>query len=229
MGTEGAWVPVVMSLVAAGSQYADQRSQQRRADRIALQSLQQSDARQRRADAATNQMLDELRQSSPEDERESTMRGFLEQLSRAEPRAMSGLRARGGESEAFRRDAEAAALGVSSEGARHAEIASRLDAPALQRQREGRTIADLGINLGALGREQQGDDRQADLLLRGIRSNPWLQALSAAAGAYGQSYQPAAASAAAGSWGTSSPISGVSNSPYMGDSAFGPWGRWVRS
>lgn len=190
MGTEGVWIPIVMSLVSAGTQYANNRSQQRKADRIALQSLQQTGDRQRRADQVTNQMLGDMAASTPDAERESTLRGFLDQLSRAEPQAQSGVRQFGGESDAYRRDAEAAALGITAEGQRHAGIASRLDAPSLQRRRESAMLTDRAIDLGMIGREQEGADRQSDLELRGIRSNPWLQALSAAAGAYGQAYQP---------------------------------------
>lgn len=192
MGTEGAWIPLVASLVTAGAQYADNRQQQKRADRIALQSLQQTGERQRRADQVTNQMLSEMAESTPDAERTGTLRGFLEQLNRASPRAQEGVRGAGGESEAFRQDAASAALGIEQSGREYADRASRLDAPALQRQREANTRFDRAMDIGMIGREQEGADRQTDLRLRGIRSNPWLQALAAAASAYGSSYQPAA-------------------------------------
>lgn len=191
MGTEGVWIPLVASLVSAGATYADGRQKQKRADRVALESLQQTEQRQKRADQITNQMIQEMGQSSPDAERRSTLSGFLQQLSRAEPQAMAGTRQAGGESDAFRRDSADAALGIAREGERHADLASRLDAPGLQRQRESATLFDRGMDIGLVGREQEGADRQTNLRLSGIRSNPWLQALAAASSAYGQSYSPA--------------------------------------
>lgn len=188
MGTEATWVPLVMAAISAGSQYIDQRQQQKRADRIALQGLQQTSERQRRADSVTQQLLQEMAASTPEAERQSTLRGFLDQLSRAQPEAQRGLQVRGGESETFRRDAADAALGVTAQGERYADLSSRLDAPALQRQRESATLFDRGMDIGLIGREQEGADRHNRLLLSQIRSNPWLQALSAVAGAYGSAY-----------------------------------------
>lgn len=196
MGTEMAWVPIVASLVSAGATYMDGRQQQKRADRIALDSLQQTGERQRRADQVTNQMLQEIGASSPDSERQTTMRGFLEQLSRASPRAQEGIRGFGGESGAFQRDSAAAALGINEEGREYADRASRLDAPALQRRRESATMFDRGMDIGLIGREQQGADRTTNMRMSGIRSNPWLQALAAASSAYGQSYNPAAGASA---------------------------------
>lgn len=188
MGTEFLWIPAVMSVVAAGSQYVNQRNQQRRADRIALQSLQSNSQRQRRADQVTQQLIADTAASTPEGERQSTLAGFMEQLSRAQPEAQSGLRPASGASEAYRKDAADAALGVSQQGANYAQLAARLDAPGLQREREGRRRGNAGIDLGLLGREQQGEDRTTDTRLRGIRSNPWLDALSAVAGGVASGY-----------------------------------------
>jgi len=192
VGTEGAWVPAVMALVGAGASYVDQRQQQKRADRVALESLQQTSQRQRRADQVTNQMLEEMAASTPDAERAGTLRGFLDQLSRAEPRSQEGVRGSGGESDAFRRDSADAALGISESGREYADRASRLDAPGLQRRREAATLFDRGMDIGLIGREQEGADRQTQLRMSGIRSNPWLQALAAAASAYGSSYSPSA-------------------------------------
>lgn len=188
MGTEAAWVPWVLAAVSAGTTYYDNRQQQKRADRVALQSLQQTDARQKRADAVTQQMLQEMASSTPEGERQSTLRGFLDQLTRASPDAQQGVQLRGGESEAYRRDAAEASLGITQQGQQYADLASRLDAPALQRQRERNTLFDRGMDIGLIGREQEGADRHSKLLLSQIRGNPWLQALAGVTGGMASSY-----------------------------------------
>lgn len=188
MGTEAFWIPAVMAAVSAGATYYDGRQQQKRADNITLQGLQQTSQRQRKADAVTQQMLQEFGASNAEGEKQSTMKGFMEQLTRASPDAQRGLQSRGGESETFRRDAADAALGVQKSGEEYAGLASRLDAPGLQRQREKKGLFDRGMDIGMIGREQEGADRHTKLRLSQIRSNPWLQALSQAASAYGSSY-----------------------------------------
>lgn len=188
MGTEGFWVPLVMAAVSAGTTYYDNRQQQKKADRIALQSLQQTSDRQKKADAVTQQMLQDMGASTAEGEKQSTLRGFLDQLSRAQPEAQRGVQARGGESETYRRDAAEAAMGITQQGERYADLASRLDAPALQRQRERNSIFDRGMDIGLIGREQEGADRQSKLLLSQIRGNPWLQALAGVTGGMASSY-----------------------------------------
>lgn len=188
MGTEAAWVPLVMAAVSAGATYYDNRQQVKRSDRIALDSLQQTSARQKKADNVTQQMLQEFAGSNAEGEKQSTLRGFLDQLTRAQPEAQRGLQTRGGESETFRKDAADAALGVTAQGERYADLSSRLDAPAMQRTRERNTLFDRGMDIGMIGREQEGADRHSKLLLSQVRSNPWLQALAQGASAYGSSY-----------------------------------------
>ena len=182
------WVPAVMSVVAAGAQYADTRQQRKKADAIALDSLRQTSQRQKKADSVTQELLNQFSASDAEGEKRSTLQGFMQQLQRAQPDSQAGLQSRGGESETFRRDAADAALGVQKQGERYAGLASRLDAPALQRERERNTLFDRGMDIGLVGREQEGADRHTRLLLSNVRSNPWLQAMSTAASAYGSAY-----------------------------------------
>ena len=221
MGTEWLWVPAVMSVVAAGAQYVDTRNQAKKADRQTAQALLRAGERQKRADAEVQKYLADLATSTPDAEKRGSLQNYMAQLQQAEAGSQAGLSGRGGTSGAFQRDAASAALGIREAGSREADIAARLDAPVLQRQRERRGLTDAAIGVDLIGREQRGDDAVTNLQLRGIRSNPWLQALEAAASGAAAGY--GGGGAAAGGGGTS-PISGVSTSPYMGNSAFGAWG-----
>lgn len=223
MGAGAAWVPWVLAAVSAGTTYYDNRQQQKRADRVALQSLQQADARQKRADAVTQQMLQEMASSTPEGERQSTLRGFLDQLSRAAPDSQRGVQLRGGESEAYRKDAAEAALGIAQQGERYADLASRLDAPALQRQRERNTLFDRGMDIGLIGREQEGADQHSKLLLSQIRGNPWLQALAGITGGMASTYSGGmgAGKSAAASVGSASGQGATSPWLYQWDGTMG--------
>lgn len=202
MGTEAIWVPLVLGAVSAGTQYMNNRQQARRADRVALDSLRTNAQRQRRADEVTQKLISETGKSTDKEERSSTMSGFLKQLQKAQVDSHAGLQIQGAANDAFARDAAQAALGIDAEGTKYADLASRLDSPFLQRRNEQRLRTDAALDIDLVGREQQGADRTSDLRLRAIRSNPWLDAMSAvtrgAAASYGSGWgagtgQPATA------------------------------------
>lgn len=181
MGTEALWIPLVASIVAGGAQYADARQQRKKANNVALQSLQQNSQRQKQADARTSQLLDETAASTPAAERKSLLSGFLGQLLQARPDSQAGIAAGGG-GQAYARDAANAALGIDQQGQQFADLASRLDAPRYQRMREERGRANAGIDLRVIGGQQRDADRLTNTKLNGVQSNPWLQALAAVAG-----------------------------------------------
>lgn len=191
-------IPLVLGAVSAGTQYYNNRQQIRRSDNIAMQSLRKNEQRQRRADAVTQQLIAETAASTPEKEKRSTMKGFMDQLQRARNDSHAGVRDVSGASEAFSRDAAAAALGIDQQGQSYADLASRLDSPFLQRQREATDRANAGIDLSLIGREQEGDDRVTNQRLRAVRGNPWLEALSAVAGGAASSYRGGGGGSAAG-------------------------------
>ncbi len=188
MGTEALWIPAIAAVVSAGAQYADSRQQNKRRNNEAMRALQGNRERQARADQKVNEMLQELSQSDAQGEKESTLRGFMAQLDRAREGSLRGLDATPAASDAFRRDAAAAALGIADSGAEYADVTSRIMAPGLQRQREAISRANTGYDLALIGREQEGADRTTQTRMDAIRSNPWLQALSAAARGFGTAY-----------------------------------------
>ena len=198
MGAEALWIPLVASVVAGGAQYMDARQQRKKANTIALQSLQSNSKRQQQADARTAQLLDETSKSTPAAERSSLLSGFLSQLVQARPDAQAGIAAGGG-GDAYARDAASAALGIDQKGREFADLASRLDAPRYQRIREGRNRADAGIDLSLIGGQQRDADRLTQTRMGGVQSSPWLQALAAVAGGVAKGYSGGTASAAASS------------------------------
>ena len=127
MGTEFAWVPLVASLVAGGATYVNQRQKTKRQDQIALRSLRSNDARQKRADQMTQQLIQQQAASTPDKEKKTAMQGYMDQLMRASPDAQSGLRDMSGASQAYRKDAANAALGIEEHGRNYASLASRLE------------------------------------------------------------------------------------------------------
>lgn len=183
-------VPLIASAVSAGATYYNARQQNKRADRIALQSLQANRQRQQKADEATKRLLADQAASTPKEERKGLLDGFLQQLQLSRKDAQSGLGLAGRASEAFSRDAAAASLGMDQAANSYADLASRLDAPYLQRRNEARRFSDALTELGVVGREQEGADRVTNLRMQGVRSNPWLEALAQVAGGVARGYNP---------------------------------------
>lgn len=198
MGTEAFWIPAVMTLVSAGAGYANQRSKQKKSDRIAMDSLNQSKAKQARADQVNNNLIEDISRSSPEAEKGNRLKDYLAQLSGNAPNANGGVMPVGGASDAYSKDAAAAALGIDAYGKDLAGTTSIIDGAGDQRRREGKSIFDGGLDLSLIGREQEGANRVTDLKLKGVRDNPWLQALQAVAGAGAAGYSGGGGGASAG-------------------------------
>lgn len=216
MGPAAPFIPYIVAAVGAGASYVNTRNQARKADNIALQSLQSNAARQKRADEANAQLAQDISASTPEAERSTRMANYMQQLQAASGDSLSGVRQMSGASSAYARDAADAALGIEGYGQDYAGLASIIDAAGDQRRREGRRITDAGTDLALLGREQAGDDRVSQMRLKSIRPNPWLSALSTAAQAYSMaSAGMGAAGAGSSGW-----------APKIGAEYVGPTNAW---
>lgn len=189
MGTEAAWVPLVMAAVSGGAQYYNARQQTKKQDKILSQQLIGNDRRQKEADKKTSGLLERAAGSTMADEKQGRLGDYLTQLAQAMPQSQGGLSGmpRGGS--AHQADAEAAALGIQQTGNTYADRVATIDGAGLQRQGEqvGRNRHSTQ-DMAMINREQEGADRMTGLRLDGVRSNPWLEALAAAAGAYGSNY-----------------------------------------
>ena len=215
MGPATPFIPYIVAAVGAGASYVNTRNQAKKADSIALQSLQSNAARQRRADEANAQLAQDITASTPEGERSARMSSYMAQLAAASGDSLSGVKPLTGASAAYSRDAANAALGIQGYGENYAGLTSTIDAAGDQRRREGRRITDAGTDLALLGREQEGDDRVSQMRLKSIRPNPWLSALSTAAQAYSMASAGMGAASSGGSW-----------APKIGTEYTGPVDTW---
>ncbi len=174
MGTEALWVPLAIGAASAGAGYINSQRTARRQDEALAQQIRDQVAARQAAAQRVAQTVQETAASAPEQDRAGALQGYLDAL-RAHRAAASGAMATpGGTSAAFQQDARDAAGGVQDYGDRVADLMARIDAPALQRQREGFAIGNLGVDLARLRSKAQGMDFLNELRLRGIRRNPWL-------------------------------------------------------
>lgn len=200
MGTEALWVPLVVGAVSAGaSAYNTNRTEKKQDNQLAQQISRQGED-QRKIDQRTQQLLAEAQASSPEAEKASALQSYVDQLARNDAGGAINQGA-GGFSDAYRADAQDAALGVGQYGEKMAGLLSRMDAPTRQRQNEGVLFNNAATDIGLLKRGSSGQDYLDQLKLQSIKRNPWIDAAASAMSGYAS-----AGGGTGGSWGFQSPV-----------------------
>lgn len=183
MGAEGIWIPLALSALSAGANYYNTRQTQKKQDNILAGQIRQQGVRQQEADQAIAEAMRERAAQGAENERAAIGNQYLDQVRAAQANAQRGLGQVGQVSRAYQVDANNAALGIGDYGARTADLMARIDAPAQQRQREGVADARVAMELDQIGRRSRADDYLAQLRLRGVQRNPWVDMASSLMGA----------------------------------------------
>jgi len=182
-------IPYILAAASAGVQYQTQRSAAKQQDATLAQQIRQNAGRQKEASTAIDAAMQKRSSEDAGETRKATTDQYLQQVRAAQGQATNGLNQGGNVSEAYRQSAQDAALGIGDTAERTAELMGRIDAPALQRQREGQQTGQLGIDLNDLAQQGRGQDFLHQLRLARIQPNPWGQLASAGLGiaaGYGQ-------------------------------------------
>lgn len=219
MGTEALWVPLLMSAASAGvGAYSANQTAQKQ-DNIAAQGIRNQQARQREADALVNNTIRQTQESNPEGDRESSLKQYLKQLQMTTTNA-NGPGQVGGVSDRYKEGTSGAAADIASYGNKYADIFSRLDAPNMQRQREGISFSRLASDINPIAQASQSDQFLNNLRLQSVRPNPWLQILQGglAGAASGGAFTPSATAAKGGT----GALGGMKGGVFEG--ASGPFG-----
>lgn len=187
MGTEAAWVPLVAAAIGTGVSVNESRKVAKRQDNIAAEGIRKQAENQRQVNARLNQTLQQMDESDPSAERNNMLQSYMEQINNSRARANAGLAQRG-ISEQFDEMAGQAQGQATDYAGQIANLMSRIDAGALQRQREGNQMADMGMDLGVIGGNVRGDDHLMRLRLGGVRRSPYADAASGILSGYASSY-----------------------------------------
>lgn len=197
MGSEALWVPAVLAAVGGGASYVSQKQAADKQDDMLGAQIRQQSARQDEADKSVNQLIANRTTSDAANERGNASTQYLQQVRAAQGTASNGLRQAGAVSDAYQQQSNDAALGIADYGANVANLMARIDAPQQQRQREAIEGAQLGSDLGLIGRRAAGDDYLAKIKMQGVRANPWLAAFGQAASGAAMGMASAGAGSAA--------------------------------
>lgn len=177
MGTEVAWVPLVLAAVGtAASVYNTQQTAKKQDNALAAQ-IESASKKEREAGDRTKQLIDKTAASDPNAERATALSQYVNALRSGGTSATGGLTAqKGAVSSRFADDAQKAALGVTQYGDEQAGLFSTIDAAGRQRVREGVDRGRAATDLDAIARRARAADFLLGLKTNGIKRNPWIDA-----------------------------------------------------
>lgn len=183
MGTEAAWVPLVVAALGAGATYVNTEQTNKKQDRAALEAIRNQRAIQDRTDAKVMQTLSDVEASSPAAERQKAADEYLKQVMTAQQVARANLQ-KTGYSDAYDEEATQSGQQAQDYATQVGGLMASIDAPTAQRTREGFRFGDLASDLGRVASESRGQAWVDELKRRSIRRNPYLDAAAAAASGY---------------------------------------------
>lgn len=166
-------VALIASLLStAGAGYNQYRTAKNAEDE-ALQGMNAQRVKQRQIDERLNAGIDDLEQSTPEDEQAASLDAYLSQL-RANRAGTEGISTPG--VSRYGQDTAASQAGVQNYGQKVAGILSRLDATRDQRRNEGFGISRMATDVQGTARDASGEAFLNRLRMSQIQPNRWLDA-----------------------------------------------------
>jgi hypothetical protein len=176
MGAVAPAVPYILTALGTGISAKQQHDVTKRQDEAAAAGIRQQGATQQQANAEVNAQIDDLARSNADAERQASNADFMTSLSRARAAAGASIPPVFGASSRYAGDVAAADQQSLATGAKVADLMARINAPSLQREREGLRGQRTGVDLGVLGRNSSATDFLTQLRARSIRANPWVSA-----------------------------------------------------
>jgi hypothetical protein len=176
MGAVAPLAPYLITAAGAGMGALNTRQTAKLQDAAAAQGVRQQGKRQQAVNARVDAELGELGRSGADSERRAAADDFMAQLQRTRGEAAGVNPALLGASGRYGADVVTQGDAATINAAKVADLMARVGAPVMQRQREGNRMAQLGTDVGIIGRAAAGDDFLTRLRMQAIRNNPWLDA-----------------------------------------------------
>lgn len=190
MGTEAFWVPVALTALSAGGEYANQSNAQHRQDDATLKGLHDQEELQSAATSKASALTRQIAQSTPQKAQGQLTGDYVNQLrrnaagSKGDPTtkgkttfgaSTSALAPVAGGSSRYNADTGASQQEVANYGDTYASDAAAIDAAVAQRRGESAGMQDLGTQLNTLGAQSQATSFIDQLRAKVAgQANPWL-------------------------------------------------------
>lgn len=186
--------PYAIMALATAAGAANQQRTLKKQDRAAAAGIRSQAAGRREAASKVNERIAELDRANPQDVARGRLAEYMTALRRNQPSAEGSLPDVAGASSRFDTDVAAARADTRGEAETTAGRLSRMDAPGIQRQGESIRTAELARDIGEIGRQSGAQDYLTRLKIRGIRANPWIDAIASLGQGYaiGKAGKPAA-------------------------------------
>jgi hypothetical protein len=194
VGTEAFWVPLALTALSGGAEYANQKGAAKRADSAQAQSIIDQGQLQQKAAGDVNKTLAGIQGSNPNAIASKATGDYVATLRKNAAGAATGgagssLAPVVGGSSRYKGDVKQAQTAVSDFGDERAGDLGQLDAAVRQRQNEGLSMQDLGTQLNQIGAQSYGTNFVDQLRAQQAgQANPWVSLfagmLKNGAGAY---------------------------------------------
>jgi len=172
---------VALTTLGVGLNYYANRQAANRQDSALASSLRQQGQLQQQAAQDTQQLVQKVGASNPDQAKSSLLASFTNELNNARGRAITPLSQQGAVSQAYTKAANDASQGITDFGNTNANLLSSIDAPTVQRQGEAALLSRYGSNIAGIKRQSAADDFLTQMRLRSITPNPWLTSLGSIA------------------------------------------------
>lgn len=175
---------LVLSLAGTAAQQGNQIASDHERARAAEETERRNALIRAAADRRVNEEIQKVTKSNPDEARAETQANFMTALRRA--KVKGGASDLGGGGSTFTADMGTAGAAQDAATADTAATLAAIDAPVLQRQREGASFNRAATDLQLLDSRSRGEDFLAQLRQSLIRPNPGIDAAGGFAQAFGQ-------------------------------------------
>lgn len=178
------WVNIAIAVGTAIVGGYEQQQVAKKQDNALAAQLRQQAASEDQAKQRTQKFIQSQQQQTDVPQKTAAAKQYDAALQANKANADQPLANVGNVSDAYKKQAADAALGISSYGSNLGNLTASIDAPGLQRQQNQRNIGDFGIDVNRINQKQQGQDFLDQMKLNSIHANPYIGLLTGIGSAY---------------------------------------------
>ena len=168
------WVTIAVTVGTALVGAYEQKQVARKQDNALAAQLRQQAASEDTAKQRTQKFIQGQQQQTDQPQKTAAAQQYQTALKANQAASTQPLANVGNVSDAYKKQAADAALGISSYGSNLGNLTASIDAPGLQRQQNQRNIADFGIDVNRINEKQKGQDYLDQMKLNSIHANPYV-------------------------------------------------------